>query len=83
MAREDLDRSLQGENTRNQKRLAAKLVPGPKDRLKLPMQAAATGSRVCPGGNGIGCGKNPGESAGVPPGKRPRWNAPSGQSTRP
>lgn len=82
MAREDIDRSLHEENTRNQKRLAAKLVSGPRDRLKLPMVMTAPGSRPRQGSDATGRGKESGELAGIPPGKRPRWNAPGGQSSR-
>ena len=74
MARADLDASLREEDEANQKRLAAKLIPGPRERLQRPplaaerlplqarSQAAVTDSRV---------------SQAPPSGKRPRWAGPS------
>ena len=50
MAKDDLGASVREEESRNQKRLAAKLVPGPRERLAKPIEAgrlrtgAATGS---------------------------------------
>ena len=37
MARVDLERSMKEEDTKNQNRLASKLLPGPRERLNLPM----------------------------------------------
>ena len=39
LAREDLGASVREEDSRNQKRLAAKLVPGPRERLARPIDA--------------------------------------------
>ena len=70
MARDDLEASHREENTRHQKRLAAKLIPGPRERLNRPMPVVAVtanedGVRI------IG-------AAG--PGKRPRWAGPPSRS---
>lgn len=40
MARNDLDASLKEENEANQKRLASKLIPGPRERLHRPAAEA-------------------------------------------
>ena len=61
MARADLDASLREENEANQKRLAAKLIPGPRERLQRP-----------PSGR-----TDPGASQALQSGKRPRWAGPS------
>ena len=66
MAREDLEMSMREENTRHQKRLASKLVPGPRERLGKPLPTAlptgGTGTlRIIDGSI---------------PGRRPRWTAP-------
>ena len=37
MAREDLQRSMKEENNIKQKRLASKLIPGPRERLSRPL----------------------------------------------
>ena len=68
MAKEDLEASMREENAANQKRLATKLVPGPRERLRRPdpgvppqpMRAAAVMPRTT-----------------APSGKRPRWSGPS------
>lgn len=69
MAREDLEASHWEENTRHQKKLASKLVPGPRERLGRPMPVVAVttneeGIRV------IGAAS---------PGKRPRLAGPPGR----
>ena len=77
MAASDLEASMREENELNQKRLAAKLVPGPRERLQrslaesrpstqLAMRAAApSAAKVIPG----------------PSGKRPRWSGPPRRQT--
>ena len=63
MARKDLQASMNEESAANQKRMAAKLIPGPRERLSRPPGAAAV--RVRPG---------PALTSGS--GKRPRWSGP-------
>ena len=66
MAREDLERSMREENELNQTRMAAKLLPGPRERLGRPLPVVA----VTAGPSGI-------RVVGAPPaGKRPRWSVP-------
>ena len=66
MAREDLERSMNEENSQNQKRLAMKLLPGPHERLSWPMPVVA----VTAGPSGIRLAGRATE------GKRPRWSGP-------
>ena len=66
MARADLDASLREENEANQKRLAAKLIPGPLAAERLPLQAQRPVAVT-----------DPGASQALPSGKRPRWAGPS------
>ena len=67
MAQEDLAMSMKEENAGIQRRLAVKLIPGPRQRLGLPMTGLNSAA--------------PAKPAPVPassrPGKRPRWAAPS------
>ena len=65
MARDDLDASQKEENAATRKRLAAKLVPGPRERLSRP----ALPSRQPP---------RPPHTAAAsePSGKRPQWSVP-------
>ena len=73
MARADLEVSLREENEANQRRMAAKLIPGPRDRLQKPAPLRVS--------TGLGASR-PQEQAGgvmVPSGKRPRWSVPSVQ----
>ena len=66
MAREDLEASHREENARHQKRLASKLVPGPRERLRE--QTPIVNVTAGPGGFSV---------VGEPPaGKRPRWTGP-------
>ena len=66
MAQEDLERSMKEESAMNQKRLASKLIPGPRERLNRPLPVVS----VTAGPSGI-------QVVGGPPaGKRPRWSAP-------
>ena len=70
MAKEDLVASMKEENAANQKRLASKLIPGPRERLQRP--AAEPGVppqpvRAVP--------TLPKQLA--PSGKRPRWSGPA------
>ena len=74
MARADLSASMREENEHTQKRLAAKLVPGPRVRLSRPvgelraLQTLRT-ERPAPQAGG-------GAPAPCPSGKRPRWSVP-------
>ena len=65
MARDDLHASLNEENSAAKRRLATKLIPGPRERLGMPAPGVAGPSRNggCPTGN-------------EPAGKRPRWSKP-------
>ena len=74
MAREDLGASLREENSNTQKRLASKLVPGPRERLGRPMEAVrmALPARV----RGTPPPIAPDPAGPGPVGKRPRWSAP-------
>ena len=71
MARSDLEASLREEDEANQKRFAAKLVPGPRERLQRPtseqgqLQGARPVRSLVPEGSTAG-----------PSGKRPRWSGP-------
>ena len=78
MAKDDLDASVREESVATRKRLATKLVPGPRERLRLP-----DGLRG-PGRGQIGVwlpGRSDGSTpATVPaPIKQPRWTAPGGR----
>ena len=64
MARKDLQASMNEESIADQKRLAAKLIPGPRERLSRPPETAAV--RVRPG---------PALTSGSV--KRPRWSGPT------
>ena len=74
MMRDDLDASIREESACTKKRLATKLVPGPRERLRAPeehnievrLPNKTGGSRVVPATS----------AASGPPGKRPRWMAP-------
>ena len=76
MAREDLGASLREENAHTQKRLAAKLVPGPRERLQRPpLDTNANGPLRSMTSRG------PPQASADPPvaapaGKRPRWSMP-------
>lgn len=66
MAREDLGASVREENTKNQKRLASKLIPWPRELLARPMPAP-TGAR-----DSTGTGP---ATETRPDGVRPRWRS--------
>lgn len=66
MAREDLEMSMRDENSRHQKRLASKLVPGPRERLSKPMPTTIQA-------RGPGTLRPMDKSM---PGRRPRWTVP-------
>ena len=73
MAASDLEASLSEENALNQKRLAAKLIPGPRERLQRPIidgkaPPAPRTRTATPSDRGPG-----------PSGKRPRWAGPPGR----
>ena len=72
MARNDLDASLREENEANQRRLAAKLIPGPRERLHRPAVEARTEQAPRPSRTVV---PETGGGAG-PSGKRPRWSGP-------
>ena len=76
MAREDLGASLREENAHIQKRLAAKLVPGPRERLQRPlMDTNANGPlRSITSKGPPQALADPAVSA--PAGTRPRWSMP-------
>ena len=63
MAKKDLEDSLSEERAANQKRLASKLIPGPRERLNRPVDMLIERARVGP-------------QPSAPPGKRPRWSGP-------
>ena len=63
MARADLEKSHREEDVLNQRRLAEKLIPGPRERLQRPVPD-------CPAKRGTEV------TAGAPPARRPRWIAP-------
>ena len=67
MSKEDLEASMWEEDSRNQARLAAKLVPGPRERLAIPQPEARPGVR----------GRPAPMIFSVPSGKRPRWSGPA------
>ena len=73
MARDDLGASLREENANTQKRLASKLIPGPRERLGRPMDEVrmALPARVRGPPPAALDPTGPG-----PVGKRPRWSAP-------
>ena len=80
MARDDLDASTKEENACTMKRLAAKLVPGPRERLRLPaprndIAAQTSGVRRREEAEHLRNGQTLAPAAG-PSGKRPRWAAP-------
>ena len=71
-AREDLLASVKEENVCTRKRLATKLVPGPRERLNQPVQGPA-GDPVAAG---LATGRPRIQASLGPPGKRPRWTDP-------
>ena len=77
MAREDLEASLREEDSANQRRLAAKLIPGPRERLSRPMILApmSSGSTVP---LSVGALRKDPVAAGRDPAKtqRTRWSGP-------
>ena len=67
MARSDLEASIREEGLATQKRLASKLVPGPRERLNRPMTTRTEAL----------LGPPPSEApVAGPSGKRPRWSVP-------
>ena len=71
MARDDLECSIREENTMNQRRLAAKLIPGPRERLAVPMPNEGRGL--------LGQAPPPRAVPASAGGKRPRWSGPARQ----
>ena len=78
MARVDLERSMKEENMKNQNRLAAKLLPGPRERLNFPMPVRLT--NVEPG---LAVPRLSARTAVGGEGRRPRWRAPGTDNTPP
>ena len=74
MARQDLEASIREEASATQKRLAVKLVPGPRERLSKPM-AVRVEQHSRPVPSLLGPKTSSAPVAG-PSGKRPRWSAP-------
>ena len=73
MAREDLGASLREENACTQKRLATKLIPGPRERLGRPMEEVRLALPARPRGPPQATVES---ACTVPNGKRPRWSVP-------
>ena len=71
MAKDDLEALMREEDSRNQARLAAKLVPGPRERLALPQPGARPGVR----------GRQAPMNSAAPSGKRPRWSGPAAKTS--
>ena len=67
MAKEDMAASLREENEMTQRRLASKLVPGPRERLSRPLPEVRAGPVRLAGSDPLQAG---------PSGKRPRWSVP-------
>ena len=74
MARRDLEASMREEASATQKRLAVKLVPGPRERLNKPMVVRVE-QQGRPVPSLLGPKPTSAPVAG-PSGKRPRWSAP-------
>ena len=73
MAKEDLEASVREENSQVKKRMALKLVPGPRDRLSVPVQDARITAPP------LLRSKTPNAASAptpAPSGKRPRWSVP-------
>ena len=73
MVRDDLQASVNEENTATKKRLTAKLVPfpGPKERLSRPLPASrATASRA------VASEASASNTSAPPSGKQPCWSIP-------
>ena len=75
MAKEDLAASMHEESAHTRKRLATKLVPGPRERLArpLPSNDLATHDRLSTRRQ-----PHPEPPVAGPSGKRPRWSVPEG-----
>ena len=73
MARRDLEASVSEENAAAQKRMAAKLIPGPRERLLRPM----TERGVPAIGSTLATSTSLAIATPAPQGKRPRWSGPS------
>ena len=69
MARTDLEASLREENSFHQKRMAVKLVPGPRERLSRPPSTLVASV-------GVHQPRTVAHLVGQPEGRRPRWTAP-------
>ena len=73
MARHDLEASLREEDAANQKRMAAKMIPGPRERLRrAPMEASAQLPITAIPTRALARSEPPITQCG----KRPRWAAP-------
>ena len=73
MAHEDLERSMREENSQHQKRLASKLLPGPRERLSRPLPVSAATAGPSAGRTVVG----------PPAGRRPRWSVPDKSRSHP
>ena len=69
MARADLEASLREESSFHQKRMAVKLVPGPRERLSRPPGALVTVANAHQA-------RTVAHPVGHSEGRRPRWTAP-------
>ena len=73
MAKEDLEASVQEENSQVKKRMALKLVPGSRDRLSVPVQDTRIIASPLPRSKL----PNPANAPSpAPSGKTPRWSVP-------
>ena len=73
MAREDLESSIREEQQAQGRRMAAKLIPGPRERLSIPMIA------TIPSGGAAGGDRDLLTARQNTTGKRPRWSGPLGR----
>ena len=74
-AREDLEASIREENLHNQRRMATKLVPGPRERLARQQPAIGAPAPEA----SLARGRNP----DLRNGQRPRWSAPDRRGPHP
>lgn len=76
MAKDDLEASMQEESTQVKKRIALKLVPGPRERLSVPIKDTRLPAPPPPRStktHGLAAGS---AAPSALPGKRPRWSVP-------
>ena len=70
-ARRDLDASFQEEERATQKRLAAKLLPGPRERLHRPLESSSGNRRP------VAAPNPPGQASATGPRPRTKWGVPT------